>query len=426
MIWIMGLAFLVLCLVGMPIALSLGISSAITLIGNGNINLMIMPQRILAGVDSFPMLALPFFLLAAAFMSGGGIVQRIINMFNATFGHIRGSLAYTNVAASLFFAGMSGSGIADTSSIGAVLIPAMIDEGYDADFTVAVTAASSVLGPIVPPSIPLIIYGVTTGVSVIRLFLASIIPGFLLAITQFGLCHYYSHKRNYPVHGKVDVKDTLRILKDGLWAIIMPLILVLGILFGVFTVTELACVSVVYALIVGLFVYKSLKWDDIPRILKEVAVDTAVVMFIIGCTTLFSWVLTMYRVPQTVSAAITTFAPNKYIFLALSNVLFVIAGMFLDSTPATLMLVPILLPAIKSLGIDVVHFGVVMVFNLMLGLLTPPVGICLMLGAQMGKISLNRAFKAAMPFLLAGFAVLILITYLPGIVMLIPNLIMGH
>ena len=426
MIWMMGLAFLVLCLVGMPIALSLGVSSAIPLIANGSMSLLIMPQRILAGVDCFPMLALPFFLLAAAFMSGGGIVRRIIDLFNALFGHVRGSLAYTNVAASLFFAGMSGSGIADTSSIGAVLIPAMVDEGYDADFTVAVTAASSVLGPIVPPSIPLIIYGVATGVSVIKLFLAAIIPGILLAITQFGLCYYYSRKRGYPVHGKVSYKVTLAILKEGLWAILMPLILVLGILFGVFTVTELACVSVVYALIVGLFVYKSLQWKDIPRILKEVAVDTAVVMFIIGCTTLFGWVLTMYRVPQTISAAITGFATNKYVFLLLVNLLFVVAGMFLDSTPATLMLVPILLPAVNALGISLVHFGVVMVFNLMLGLLTPPVGICLMLAAQMGKINLNRAFKAAAPFLLAGFAVLLLITYIPGIVTFVPNLVMGH
>lgn len=426
MIYVMASAFLALCLLGLPIAMGLNISSALALLINGKISLFVMPQRIIAGVDSFPMLALPFFLLAAALMSGGGIVKRIIDMFNAIFGHIRGSLAYTNVGASLFFAGISGSGIADTSSIGAVLIPAMIDEGYDPEFSVSVTASSSVLGPIIPPSIPLIIYGVVTGVSIIKLFLGGLVPGLLIALTQFILVYYYSKKKNYPVHGKKTWKQRWFIFKDGIWALIMPVVLVTGIVFGVFTVTELAAVTVLYALIVGVFVYKTLKWKDIPRILANTAVDTAVVMFVIGCTTLFSWVLTMYRVPQTVSAAITSLAHNKYLFFLMVNILFLIAGMFLDSTPATLMLVPILLPAVNALGIDKLHFGVVVVVNLMLGLLTPPVGICLMLAAQMGHISLGRAFKANMPFLIAGLLVLLLVTYVPLVSTGLPYLIFGR
>lgn len=422
---LMGIVFLVLTLIGLPIAFVLGISSLIPLTVDSGFNLMIMPQRILAGIDSFPMLALPFFLLAAGFMNGGGIITRIIKMFNVLFGHIRGSLAYTNVGASMFFAGVSGSGIADTSSIGSILIPAMKEEGYDAEFSVAVTAASSVLGPIIPPSIPLIIYGVVTGTSVVKLFLGGLVPGLLLAGTQFVLCYYYAKKRNYPVRGRVSFKDGVAAFRDGFWALIMPLLLVLGIIFGVFTVTELAAVTVVYGLIVGMFVYRSLSLKDVPRIMAEVAIDTGVVMFVIGATTLFSWVLTMYRVPQAVSMVIGAFAGNRIILLILINVLFLLAGMFLDSTPATLMLVPILLPAVRAAGIDLIHFGVVIVFNMMLGLLTPPVGICLMLGAQMGKISISRAFKAAIPFLIMGFVILLLITYIPPLVTFVPNLFFG-
>lgn len=426
MVYLMVLGFLLLCLFGVPIAFGLGLSSAIPLIIEQKINLVIMPQRFFAGIDSFPMLALPFFLLSAALMSGGGLVKRIISMFNSFFGHIKGSLAYTNVATSMFFAGISGSGIADTSSEGPIIIPAMIESGYDADFSVAITASSSVMGPIIPPSIPLIIYGAVTSVSIIKLFLGGLVPGVLLGISQFILCYFHIKKRNYPTIGKISNKERLQIFKDGIWALIMPAILVGGIIFGIFTVTELACVSVIYSLIIGIFFYRSLKWSDIPRILADVAVDTAVVMFAIGATTLFSWVLTVYRVPQIVSTSITSFATNKFMFFILVNILFLIAGMFLDSTPATLMLVPILLPAVKALNIDMVQFGVVVVFNLMLGLITPPVGICLMIASQIGKVSIGKAFRASMPFLLAGLGILLLITYVPAVVTFLPNLIMGR
>ena len=236
-------------------------------------------------------------------------------------------------------------------------------------------------------------------------------------------CFTIQKKRKYPVRGRVSFKEGVKAFRDGIWALIMPLLLVSGIIFGVFTVTELAAVTVIYGLVVGVVVYKSLKLKDIPRIMGEVAVDTGVIMFVIGTTTLFSWVLTMYQVPQAVSASIATFVDNKIVLLILINVLFLFAGMLLDSTPATLMLVPILLPAVKAAGIDLTHFGVVIVFNMMLGLLTPPVGICLMLCAQMGKVSIYSVFKEVIPFFILGILILILITYVPSIVTFLPNLL---
>ena len=417
---LMVFGFLVL---GMPIAFCLGLSTFFAFLMIGKLPLMILAQQIYFGINVYPMLAIPFFLLAGAFMNAGGMTERIIAFFNALFGRFTGALAITNCAASMFFGGVSGMAIADVSSLGAILIPSMKKAGYPSDFSVAVTASSAICGPVIPPSVPMIIYGVVAKVSVLALFLAGAIPGIILGLLLMLYSFILSKKKNFPRERKHSFAEILMVTRRSFWALIMPIFLLVGIIVGFFTITELSAFAALYGFIIGVFVYRTVPIKDMLSIFWQVAVDTGVIMFLIGMTMVFAWFLAYLKIPQTITYFFMSITTNKILILVLINLVLLGAGLFLDSTPATLILVPVFLPLIIKLGINPIHFGVIMVFNLMLGLLTPPVCIALSLGALIAKIPLSQAIRASIPFFVIGIIILIFITYVPEMTLFLPDLV---
>ena len=416
---------LFLLIINIPIGFALGITSLGYFLFFGNLNLIILPQKIYNGIDSFPLLAIPFFLLAAEIMSQAGLTRRIINIFNAFFGWIRGGLAITNVGASMFFTGISGSAVADSTSIGAVLIPAMKEEGYDADFSAAITASSSVCGPIIPPSIPFIIYGVIAKVSIFALFLGGALPGFVLGISLCIAAYVISRIRKYPKHEVMPLKAICKTVKEGFWALLMPVILIGGIVGGVFTVTELAAVTVIYAFGVGFFIYREVKLNHLMNMIVRVVIDSSVVMIIVGLSNLFAFSLTIEHIPEAVTALMNSVTTNRIALLVLVNIIILLAGMFLDSTPATIILVPILLPVAGALDISPVQFGVILVFNLMMGLLTPPVCLTLIISSKIAKCSLFDSLKESAVYFCIMVLVLLLVTYYAPFSEFIPKLVLS-
>lgn len=416
---------LMLFAISMPIAFALGLGSLVVIFLEGKIPLIILAQKVVSGIDSFPLLAIPFFFLAAALMNEGGLTQDIVNTFNALLGRFRGSLALVNVGSNMFMAGISGSSVADASALGSVLIPAMKDEGYDKEFSAAITASASICGPIIPPSIPLIIYGVSARVSIIGLYLGGIIPGVMLGL-MLGLgATIISRRREYPKHAPTPWRDAMAIVARSGFALVMPVLLLVGIIGAVFTVTELAAAAVVYALIVGGLVYRRLSFARLLGILRAVALDTAIIMFVVGTSTIFSYVLALYQIPQMIPHFILSLTQSKLVILLIVNAFLLVAGMFLDSTPATIILVPVFLPLVRQVGMDPLHFGVVMVFNLMMGLLTPPVAMSLYVATTIAKCEPMAAFREVLPFFAIMLVILMLITYIPWLVMGIPNALMG-
>lgn len=407
MVAMMFIIFLVLLLIGVPIAFSLGLSSLFYLFTN-NIPLTVISQKFYSGMDSFTLLCIPGFMLAGALMNGGGITRRILNFCNSFLGHFRGSLALVNIVASMVFAGISGTAIADVCSLGSMLIPAMVDDGYDDDFSVAVTAASSVVGPIIPPSVPMVIAGSCVSISVGKMFQAGIIPGILLGMALCIPTYIISVKRNYPRHDRAGWKVRLETTKDAIWAMLMPVILLGGILSGVFTPTEASIVTCVYALVVGVFVYKEIQITDVPRIVWENIRACASIIVLIGLANVFAYILTAERIPQMVANSILSITDNRIVVILLINVVLLFVGMFMESLAAILITFPVLLPVATAVGMEPVHFALMAILNLMLGLTTPPVGMCVCTGAQIGKISAFKAFKATIPFLATSLIVLML------------------
>jgi tripartite ATP-independent transporter DctM subunit len=409
----MAVVFFTFSFMAAPIFVAVGLAAFSGIMVGGDVSFTLLPQRLISGMYSYPLLAIPFFLLAAAFMGQGGMTQRIVNVFNSIFGHIPGSLAMTDVGASMFISGISGSGVADCTSIGSIVIPAMKEEGYPADFAAALTAAATVNGPIIPPSIPFVIYGVAAQVSILDLFVSGAIPGFVLGLTLMSYAYVMSKRHNYPVRGRVSFRQVVHTLWNSVFAMVMPIFLVAGIFLGIFTVTELAAIAVLYSFIIGFFVYKTLKLKDIPGLMAEVGLDTAAVMILIGTTMMLAYLLSVYKIPSTIMSLFFSISGNKYVFLIFANIVFLILGMCMDSTPATLMTVPVLLPVAKALGIDPIHFGLILVFNLSLGLLTPPVCFNLSIAAAIAKIPLAKAWNAVIiPFIL-GLGVLAVVTFWP-------------
>ena len=418
------LLFLVFAMIGIPIAVSLGISSLVFLVLEVKVPLAILVQRIFGGIDSFPLMAIPFFVLAGAAMNAGGITDRIVSFSNSVIGWVRGGLALINILASMLFGGISGSAVADTSSIGGVLIPAMKKEGYEADFAAAVTAFSSGLGPIIPPSITMIVYGVITGTSISRLFLAGAVPGILFGLGLLIFTYFIAVKRKYPRHRRVGYREFFRSLKDVIWALLMPVIIIGGILSGIFTVTEAAAVAAVYSLLVGIFIYRELNsFRKLYETLYSSAMIVASIMILIGCAQVYSWLLVIYRVPQLLTAAILSITDNPLVVLALINVTMLVVGMFVEANAAMILFVPILFPMAGQFGIDPIHLGIILVFNLCLGLVTPPVGLCISLASKIADVPLHKAVKATIPFMSVGFAVLLVITYIPKLVLFLPTLV---
>lgn len=415
------LVFLVLLIVGVPIAFALGLASFVYLLFS-DLPLIVIPQKMYAGLDVFVLLSIPGFILAGNLMNVSGITNRIIQLCNALFGHIRGGLGLANVGASMLFGGVSGTAIADTASIGSVMIPAMEKEGYDTDFSCAVTATSSTIGPIIPPSLPMIIAATLTGLSVGKLFIAGIVPGLLLGVGLMLVTYIISVKRKYPKRQKASWMEMARSFYRAFWALLMTLLILFGIIGGVFTPTEASIVAVVYALAVGLFVYGELKLRMIPKLILESAKMTASLMVLVGFANLFAWIMTVEEIPQMIAQGLLGITENKIILLLLINLLLLFVGAFMETIASLLILFPVLLGVAVHIGVDPIQFAMIMVMNLVIGLTTPPVGVCLFVASSIGKIPMERIAKAGVPFLLVSLIVLMLVTFVPGISLFLPSL----
>lgn len=413
-------SFVFFLALGIPIAFVLGLTPLVAMIAQGGTPLTLVAQRIFTGMDNTVLMAIPFFILAGNIMSRGGMTRQLVTFCKVLVGWLRGGLAYINVVISMIFAGITGAAVADTSAVGSILIPAMQREGYDTDFSAAVTATSSTIGPVIPPSIPFIIYGVLGEVSIASLFLAGIVPGILLGVFMMGVVAYYARKRNYPKENLPTLKEALTSFYEAALVLIMPLIILGGILSGIFTPTESACIAVFYALFIGLFVHRDIKLKDLPKILIDTGATSSLVMLVIGMASIFSWVLASEQVPQMVTEAILGLTDNRIIILLLMNLVLLIVGTFMETAASLIILTPVLLPLMVSIGIDPLHFGVILVLNLVIGLTTPPVGVCLFIACSIGNTRLELVSKAIVPFLLSSIAVLLIATYWEWLIMAIP------
>ncbi|MFM1652609.1 TRAP transporter large permease [Brevibacillus sp. B_LB10_24] len=411
--------------IGVPIAISLSLA-AIGGVGLSSvpIPLTVVAQRFFTAVDSFPLLAIPFFMLAGELMMAGSMAQRITNVAFACVGWLKGGLAQVSTLASMFFAGISGSGAADTAAVGKMMIPVMEKKGYDKAFAASTIATAGTIAVVIPPSIPMIVYGVTAGVSIGALFTAGIVPGILIGLSIMGMNYFTAKKRGYDDQGGAFELTTLRkALREGIWALLLPVIIIVGIRSGVFTPTESAAIAAAYALFVGMFVYRDVKWKHLPEVLMSAGITTAMIVFIIAAANLFGWLLTAEQIPGQLAALIMGVTSNKYMILLLINIILFIAGCFLNASAAITILTPLFLPLIKTAGIDPVFFGLVMVVNLALGLITPPVGLDLFIVQGIAKISLEHLIRGIFPFILLLVADLLLITYVPQISMWLPGLL---
>jgi C4-dicarboxylate transporter DctM subunit len=418
---ILVVAFIFFLIIGIPVAFVLGLTPLVALISQGETPLVLVAQQIFTGMDNPILMAIPFFILAGNLMSRGTMTERLVEFCKVLVGGVRGGLAHINVVISMIFAGITGAAVADTSAVGSILIPAMEKEGYDTDFAAAVTATSSTIGPVIPPSIPFIVYGVLGEVSIASLFLAGMIPGILLGLFQMGVVSYYARKRNYPKGRWPSLKDGWRSFVDAGLVLVMPLIILGGILTGVFTPTESACIAVFYALFVGFFIYRDLKIRDLPQILIQTGATSSLVMLVIGMASIFSWMLASEEVPQMVTEAMLSLTSNKIMILLLVNLVLLIVGTFMETTASLIILTPVLLPLMVEIGVDPLHFGVIIVLNLVIGLTTPPVGVCLFIACSIGRTRLESLSRAILPFLGASIAVLIICTYWADLMLMIPK-----
>ena len=408
---------------GFPVAFSIGLTSLLYCLKEGLV-LITIPQRMIAGIDNYAFLAVPFFILAGNLMNTGGITRRLFRFATSVVGFIPGGLGHANVVGSIIFAGMSGAAIADAGGLGTIEIKAMRDEGYDTDFSAAVTAASSTIGPIIPPSIPMILYAAFGGVSVGKLFMAGAVPGLLMGVSLMVMIYVMSVRRKYPVHSRLDFKEIWLSLKDGILPLFTPIIILGGIMGGIFTPTEAAVVASAYALLLGIVVYREIKLSELPKIIMNTVVTTAIVLFIISAASIYGWLLAREQVPQTVAKMLFSITTNPHLVLLIMIGFLMIVGCFMETAASLIILVPILVPMTSQLGIDPLLFGLIMVFTLMLGLITPPVGVVLYLIADIAGISFERTVKATIPFLLPLIIVLLLIAFVPQIALFLPNLLM--
>lgn len=425
MVAVLFITFIVCLGLGVPVAFSLGLSSLVYFIGN-DMSLYMFAQRFFAGLNSFTLLCIPGFVFAGSLMNQGGITERLIGFCNKIVGHITGGLAIANVVASMLFAGISGTALADTVSVGGVLIPSMKKEGYDADFSCAVTAASSCIGPIIPPSVPMIMAATMTGLSVSKMFVAGMVPGILMGLGMIFVSWYISKKRHYPkVERRSTLKEVLVSAKESFFAILMTLIILSGICFGFVTPTEASILAVVYGIFVGFFIYKELTIPRLIESMKSTVTSSAGIMVLVGMANVFAYILTKEQIPQMVADAMLSLTSNKYIILILINLLLVFVGMFMETIAAILILFPVLLNLVLMVGVDPIQFGVMVVLNLVLGLCTPPVGVCLFAATNIGETKLTGVVKELIPYLISNFIVLGLVTFVPFLTSGIAEMLLG-
>ncbi len=417
-------SFILLLILRMPITFSLFLSSVLTAVYL-NIPLLTIVQRLVSGVNSFSLLAIPFFILAGEMMSRGGISRRLIDFSNAIIGRYRGGLAQVNILASMFFGGISGSAVADVSSIGTMMIPMMNAKGYDEDFSVAVTVTSACQGVIIPPSHNMIIFALAAGggVSVGKLFLGGLLPGIILGIGLMIVTYIIARKRNYPKERKYSAKETIKVTADAILGMFTMIIIIGGVVSGVFTATESAAVAVVYSFIVTFFVYKEIKLTELKDILVSSLRTLAMVMSLIAAASSFGYLLAYLRIPQAITNALISISDNRIILLLMINIMLLLLGTIMDMAPLIIICTPILYPVVVgALGMNPVQFGVVMILNLAIGLCTPPVGSALFVGCAVGKISIEKATKSMLPFYAVMVIVLIAITFIPQLTLAIPSL----
>lgn len=418
-------ALVFLTVIDLPIVFVFGLTAIGGVLASGDLPLSVIPQRIVVGLDSFPLLAAPLFMLAGEIMSRGAMSDRLVKFATALFGHLRGSLAMICVVATMLFSTVSGSGAADTAAVGSILIPAMIKRGYNAGFATALQASAGCMGPIIPPSIAMVIYAWVAGVSVGAMFLGGVIPGILIGAVLLLISYF--HARNggeaYAGGERASPAEMVKATVGALPALGMPIIIVGGFRVGAFTATEAAAVAVFYALVIELFVYRDLRISGLPEVFATTAVRSTVVMFVVATAALLGWMVTFSGMPDQVAALLSAISPDKYVLLLWLNVLFLVMGTFMESYAAIILLVPLLLSLVKQYGIDLVHFGVIITVNLCIGMITPPVGITLFVASSISGASSSSVYKHLWPMLFAMIAVLVVITYIPQTVLLLPHLL---
>ena len=422
--WIILILIIGLVLLNVPIGFALALTASFAMLIKG-IDLLTVPLRLFNGADNFPLLAIPLFVLTGSLMNSAGISRRLIDFASALVGFIRGGLAMVNIVTSMFFAEISGSAVADAAALGSILIPAMRKKGYPLDFSAAVTSASATCAIIIPPSIPMIIYAVMAETSIVRLFMAGVIPGIMAGGSMMLLSYYFAIKKKWPVEEIFDLKNVWITFKEASWTFLIPIVIIGGIFSGFFTATESAGIAAACALFVGMFVYRELKIKSLPKVLLDAGEQTAIVMFIVAGSALLSWVLTNEMIPQRIAASIIAMTQNKYVILLMMNVFFLFAGMFLHSAAAIIMIVPIVMPLVNMVGIDPVHFGLIVTFNLGIGQQTPPVASVLLTTCSVAKVSITEVMRVNIYFILIALIVLFFLTYVPAVSMFLPNLLIG-
>ena len=420
---ILLLTLAVMLAIGVPVAYAVGLSA---LAGAWWIDLPFeaLMIQLTNGVNKFSLLAIPFFILAGAIMAEGGIARRLVSFAYIFVGFIRGGLSLVNIVASTFFGAISGSSVADTASIGSVMIPEMEKKGYPRDFAAAVTASGSVQAILTPPSHNSVIYSLATGgtVSIAALFIAGILPGLLLSLTLMVMCVVFAHKRGYPKGERVPFRQALKIFIDTLWGLMTVVIIMGGILSGVFTATESAAIACLWSFFVTMFIYRDYKWSELPKLMYRTVKTVSIVMILIGFAASFGAVMTYMQLPMRITEFFTSISDNKYVILMWINIMLLLIGTLMDMAPIILILTPVLLPVVLSLGIDPVHFGMIMLVNLGIGLITPPVGSVLFVASAVSKQSIEKVVKAMMPFYCVLLVVLMLVTYIPTISLFLPKL----
>ena len=415
--------FFALVALSTPISIALGITSVVMVLTQTDLKLMVVAQRMFTGIDSFPLMAIPFFILSGHLMNAGGTTQRLITFCNALVGFLRGGLANISIVGNMIMAGISGSSVADASALGSIIIPAMKKEGYDADYTAAINATASTIGIIIPPSIPMILLGVVASVSIRDLFIGGAVPGVVTGLVLMSISTYIAYKRGYPKHERVSLVEALKLTFVCLPALFMPIAIVGGIVFGIFTPTEAAVIAVAYAMIVGFMIYRELTWTKTLQALYDTGVQTAVVLLVIATASVISWLLAFNLIPQSLAESVKAYDPSPTTLLAIIAVVCLITGTVIDVAPAIILLGSVFAPIAFQLQIDPVHFGVLLVYGMAIGLFTPPVGTTLILSCYIAETTLFRSFKACLPFLVGMVAILAGLVFFKQFALFLPNLL---
>jgi C4-dicarboxylate transporter, DctM subunit len=425
MITLLFIAFFTLLILGVPVGISLGVASIITILWEGIVPLVLIPQKMFVSMNSFTLLAIPFFMLTGVIMDKSGLTQRLVNFADSIIGWTKGGMSYVSVTSGMMMGGISGSAPADTAALSSVMTPSMVKLGYPARFAAALQAASGSIGIIIPPSIPMVVLGGIASISVGKLFLGGIIPGILIGVLFMVAARIICSKKNYGVtkSNSFSFNYFIDSFKKAILPLFAPVIIVGGILTGVFTPTESSVIAVVYTLILGLFIYRSIKLRDLTSIFMEAIISSANVLLIIAASSLFSWILVSHNFPQILSGLITSVSDSPFFIILVINLIFIIGGMFIEGLALLIMFVPILLPIALSTGMDPVVFGVMIVINIAIGTLTPPVGVCLFVACSSSGVKIEHAMKSAIPFVLLLCFALVLIVLFPSLVTFIPNLI---